>query len=94
MWIGTVADALTGVNESMEVVPLPGNQGTRISAHLSPRSRLELSWRAESDANSQLPPLLSVQGEIAIDVDAASMRTLVVGDPVGARGATDIGSET
>ncbi len=48
---------------------------TRLSAHLTPRARLDVSWRVEAEPGVQLPPLLTLQGEIAIDIDSGSFRT-------------------
>ncbi len=49
-------------------------EGTRLASHLSPRSRLDLSWRVEAEPGAQLSPLLSIQGDIAIDVDPGAFR--------------------
>jgi hypothetical protein len=86
-----VSDASTASGELVEVEPLPappqnagvrtvtgtgaGTGRTRLSAHLTPRARLDVSWRAEVRPEAQLPPLLTMQGEIAIDIDSASLRT-------------------
>ena len=50
-------------------------KGKRLTAHLSPRSKLEVSWSDNADSGEQTPPLLTAQGEIAIDLDAQQMRT-------------------
>ncbi|WP_422925377.1 hypothetical protein [Singulisphaera sp. PoT] len=68
-------DATATSSESLELTPIREGNGTRVSAHLSPRSRLDVSWRVESDPAAQLPPLLTMQGEIAIDLDPGSFRT-------------------
>jgi hypothetical protein len=52
-----------------------GSRWTRLSAHLTPRARLDVHWRVEADPEGQLPPLLTMQGEIAIDVDPGTFRT-------------------
>lgn len=48
---------------------------TRLAADLSPRSRLAVSWKVEEEAGASLPPLLVVQGEIAVDVETGTFRT-------------------
>ncbi len=46
-----------------------GGPGTRLSAHLSPRSRLTLDWTDEASSATPPPPLLSAQVEIALEPD-------------------------
>jgi hypothetical protein len=80
-----VSDASTASGELVDVEALPapaqnsgagtGTARTRLSAHLTPRARLDVSWRAEVRPEAQLPPLLTMQGEIAIDIDSGSLRT-------------------
>ena len=75
-----VNDAVTGSGDLVEIEAVgKGGAGalvsTRLSAHLTPRSRLDVAWRVESEPGVQLPPLLTMQGEIAIDVDPGSFRT-------------------
>ena len=50
-------------------------KGTRLTAHLSPRSKLDVSWTSDADSGSQNPPLLTAQGEIEIDIDEKQLRT-------------------
>jgi len=50
-------------------------KGTRLSAHLSPRSRLILDWTDEANSGSPPPPLLAAQVEIAIDADLEAVTT-------------------
>lgn len=71
----TVLDASTGVNEMTAVSAVEGSSASRLSARLSPRSRIELSWREQADPAIQLPALLSAKGEIAIEVEQGSIRT-------------------
>ncbi|SIO59949.1 hypothetical protein SAMN05444166_6215 [Singulisphaera sp. GP187] len=69
-----VSDAQAGPVEPVNREPIHAGKGTRLSSHLSPRSRLDLSWRVEAEPGAQLPPLLSIQGDIAIDVDPGAFR--------------------
>ncbi len=69
------SDILVGTNELFSPRDLPGGQGTRLSAHLWPRSRLDVSWSTAAGAPGQDPPLLTAQGEIAVDIDPEQMRT-------------------
>ena len=48
---------------------IAGGKGTRLSAHLSPRSRVILDWTDEAISGSPPPPLLAAQVEIALDAD-------------------------
>ena len=70
-----VVDALAGDEQRVTVAPIAGGTRSRLSAHLSPRSRIELSWRIVADPGVPLAPLLSMQGDIAIDIDPGSFRT-------------------
>ncbi|WP_020466152.1 hypothetical protein [Singulisphaera acidiphila] len=69
-----VSDAQAGPVEPVNREPIREGKGTRLSSHLSPRSRLDLSWRVEAEPGAQLSPLLSIQGDIAIDVDPGAFR--------------------
>ena len=70
-----VVDALAGTDQQVTVAPIADGNRSRVSAHLTPRSRIELSWRVVADPGFQLAPLLSMQGDIAIDIDPGSFRT-------------------
>ena len=54
---------------------LADGKGTRLSAHLSPRSRLILDWTDEANSGPLPPPLLSAQWEIAIEPDLETVTT-------------------
>ncbi|MDX2036471.1 MAG: hypothetical protein SFX72_07455 [Isosphaeraceae bacterium] len=70
-----ISDAVVGVAESIGTVPgsVPGS--TRLRGSLTPRDRIELSWRAEAGALAQLPALFEAEGEIAIEVDPDAMQS-------------------
>ncbi len=68
-------DLIVGTNEVYGQSDLPGGQGARLSARLTPRSRIDVSWAVEAEAGGGSPPLLTAQGDIAIDVDSEQMRT-------------------
>lgn len=72
-----VSEARAGANEPVRGEPIGrgSEKRTRLSAHLSPRARLDLSWDVEAEPGAELAPLLSIQGEIAIDVDPGAFRT-------------------
>ncbi len=70
-----VLDATVGDAEPAAALSIRDGQATRLTARLTPRPRLELSWRVESEPGAQLPPLLSIRGEIALEVEAASLQT-------------------
>jgi hypothetical protein len=67
------SDVLIGADEEFGQQSLGAGKGSRVTAHLSPRSKLELSWNNADSATKT--PLLTAQGEIAIDIDAQQMRT-------------------
>jgi hypothetical protein len=67
------SDVMIGANEEFGQQDLGEGKGSRLAAHLSPRSKLDVSWTgADSGAKK---PLLTAQGEIAIDIDLQQVRT-------------------
>ncbi len=64
----SVIEARLGTEESIPVVPAPEGEGSVLRAYVSPRSRLDLSWRTRSVEGPSGPALLTAQGEIAIEV--------------------------
>ena len=70
-----VIDAQVRDGPRMTVSPTADGRRSRLSAHLTPRSRIELGWRIVADPGLQLAPLLSMRGNIAIDIDPGSFRT-------------------
>jgi hypothetical protein len=71
----TPMDATTGLNEMVAIAPVEGGPSARLAARLSPRSRIELVWRERADPAARLPALLSVKGDMAIEVERGSIRT-------------------
>jgi len=69
------SDILIGANEDFGQKVLADGKGTRLTAHLSPRSKLDVSWTNNADSGAENPPLLTAQGGIAIDIDAQQLRT-------------------
>ena len=69
------SDIVIGANEVSG--PHDGASGNEahLTAHLSPRSKLDVSWTGNADAGVSNPPLLTAQGEIAIDIDDEQVRT-------------------
>jgi hypothetical protein len=83
-----VSEAVTSSGELVEVQAAHEAGRARLSAHLTPRSRLDVSWRVEAEPGLQLPPLLTLQGEIAIDIDPGSFRTRSTWSVHAVRGTT------
>jgi hypothetical protein len=69
------SDVLIGAGEDYGLTELGQGKGTLLAVPLSPRSKLEVSWSDNADSAGQPPPLVTAQGEIAIDIDAQQMRT-------------------
>lgn len=69
-----VVEATAGPDEPIELETLAKGQRTRLAAHVTARARLDVSWRVEAETGIQLPHLLQMQGEIAVDVDSGSLR--------------------
>jgi hypothetical protein len=69
------SDIVIGENEVLAQHE-PGNgKETRLTAHLAPRSELDVSWTSDADSGARNPPLLTAKGEIAIDIDEEQVRT-------------------
>ena len=69
--------ASTGMNEPATIEKAEAADGpiSRFSARLSPRPRIELSWRERANPAVLLPTLLTTQGEIAVEVERGFLRT-------------------
>ena len=68
-------------------------RAARLSAHLSPRSRVDVSWAVDAESGGRNPPLLTAQGDIAIDIDpGADADAIVVGHPLRPGDDADAGS--
>ena len=64
-----------GFREGLVLESIEGGQRHRLGASLTPRRKLDLSWRRTGDdASLAGPPLLNAQGEIAIDVERGTLR--------------------
>ena len=72
---GRGSDVAIGANEDFGQNEPGRGTGGLLRAHLSPRSRLEVSWLEDAESSGQPPPLLTAQGEIAVEIDAQQMRT-------------------
>ena len=68
-------DLIVGTNEVYGQADLPERKGSRLTAQLSPRSRVDVSWAIDEEAGGRNPPLLTAQGDIAIDIDEERMLT-------------------
>jgi hypothetical protein len=69
------SDVTIGGNEVLDRIDLPDGKGVRVRAHLSPRPTLEVSWTDSGESPEQNSPMLSAQGEIAVEIDSEQMRT-------------------
>jgi hypothetical protein len=69
------SDVLIGPDEDYGLSELPGGKGSLLATPLSPRSKLEVSWSDDAEFAGGPPPLVTAQGEIAIDIDTQEMRT-------------------
>ena len=72
---GRETDIIIGANEDFGHSDRGPGKGTRLTAHLWPRSKLEVSWLDNPETAAQAPPLLTAQGEIAIEIDADQLQT-------------------
>jgi hypothetical protein len=69
------SDVLIGAGEDYGLTELEDGKGALLKAHLSPRSKLEVSWSENADSGGQPAALVTAQGEIAVEIDAQQMRT-------------------
>ncbi len=67
-------DFTIGGNESFGRAASSDGKRQRLTAHLWPRSRLVVAWAGRSDASTKMAPILTAQGEIAIDLDSEQLR--------------------
>jgi hypothetical protein len=67
-------DLIVGADEVYGQAELPGGKGWRLSAQLSPRPRVDVSWADGAEPGGDAP-LLTAQGDIAIEIDHEQMRT-------------------
>jgi len=72
---GGESDIIIGANEVFGLNDKGDGKGTHLTAHLWPRSQLDLRWTSKADAGAQTPALLTAKGEIAIDIDLEQVRT-------------------
>ena len=70
-----VVEATVGATEPVALSRVPETQRTRLTAELTARPRLDLRWRFETEAAAQVAPLLTLQGDIAIDISPGWVRT-------------------
>ncbi len=72
-----VDEALAGPKEPLQVTRMDDEDGRRdrLAAILSPRTALELSWRAGNESDFMGPPVLSAAGEIALEVNRGVLMT-------------------
>lgn len=68
-------EASLGGSESLEVIKRSGGSEARIDAVLKPRGRLDIRWKVTSEPGTSPPPLLGVQGDIAVDITTDAIRT-------------------
>ncbi len=83
---GEAADVSVGPGEPVAIGGA-GVEGVRIDAALRPRARVELRWRVPTERAGTLPPLLTAQGDVAVDVTADAIRTRSRWSVTSARGA-------
>ncbi|HEX8202071.1 MAG TPA: hypothetical protein VF590_16470 [Isosphaeraceae bacterium] len=69
-----VAEAEAGARDPVAVETREGGRGSRLSAHLPPRSRLGLTWRAGAEPARPPAPAIAAQGEIALDIAPDAVR--------------------
>ncbi len=69
---GTVAEAVAGARD-LAREPIDSGKRTRLSAHLTPRALLELTWRLEADSNIQISPLAALEGNVALEIDSQNL---------------------
>jgi hypothetical protein len=69
------SDIIIGENEVLAQHEPANGKETHLIAHLSPRSKLDVTWTSDADSAAKNTPLLTAKGEIAIDIDEEQVRT-------------------
>jgi hypothetical protein len=82
-----VVDAVAGGRDLVAIEPIEAGQRSRLSANLSPRSSLEVTWRVAAPVGRQPPALLETHGEIALEIDAAKIRSQATFQVSASRGS-------
>ncbi|MEO6807857.1 MAG: hypothetical protein ABI353_01950, partial [Isosphaeraceae bacterium] len=82
-------DPLLGGKDPVEARAIEDQTRTRLRANLSPRRRLDLTWRVQEARGSQGPLMLVAQGAIAVDVEHGSLKTVSSWSIRSDRGAAD-----
>ncbi len=70
-----IRDVDLGTGESVGTTVLSGGKGTRLTADVSPRSRLTLDWTDEANSETSTAPVFTASVEMFIDADAESITT-------------------
>jgi hypothetical protein len=84
------AEMILGPGETLIAARGPERPGGRFEAALRPRSRLEMRWRIAAEQGSDLPPLLGVQGDVAVEVSPDAVRTRTRWSIASLRGVTSL----
>ncbi len=69
-----VAHGPLGAREPLAIEGVEAGQKNRASAFLTPRKSLDIAWKVASDPAATGTPLVTAQGEIALDVERGSLR--------------------
>ncbi len=71
---GDESDFVIGAGEDHGQTSLPKGRGKRLEARLSPRPRIEVSWSSGGDASETSAPVLTAEGDVAVEIDLDQMR--------------------
>ncbi len=77
-----------GPGEGLIPVRLPAGAGVRVGAILRPRTRLDMRWRIAKEPSRDEPPLLGVQGDVALDITPDAVRSRTRWSIASLRGVT------
>ena len=80
------AGAGAGADEALLITGSAG--GSRATGHLSPRNRLDLTWREAEPPGGDLPPILAARGEVAVTVGLDALETRENWSVAAVRGTT------
>lgn len=84
---GDSAEASIGPSEPAALVRPAGLEGVRIVAALRPRAQVDVRWRVPAEQSGPLPPLVTAQGDIAVEVAPDAIQTRARWSFTSARGA-------
>lgn len=71
---GTETDFVIGASEDYGQTSLGAGRGKKLQARLSPRSKIEVAWSSRGEAEENTAPVLTAEGDVAVEIDLDQIR--------------------